>query len=121
MKRSAVLTVGACAASVWVAAVLTVAQAAPRSDAPPQVDYQSQIQPIISRHCLECHSRDKRKGGLSLATYGDALAGGRNGAVIRPADAPPRTFFQRLTAAAAPQIPNDEPPSPPARSPPAPP
>jgi mono/diheme cytochrome c family protein len=110
MKRSAVLTVGACAASVWLAAVLTAAQAAPRSDVTPVVDYQRQIQPIISKHCLECHSRDKRKGGLSLATYGDAMEGGRNGPVIRPANGARSPIIHRLTGAADPQMPKDEDP-----------
>ena len=54
------------------------------SSAQALVDYQRQVRPLIEKHCLECHSQDKRKGGLSLATYEDALEGGRNGAVIRP-------------------------------------
>ena len=32
---------------------------------------------ILDENCLECHSQDKRKGGLSLATYEDVLEGGR--------------------------------------------
>ena len=61
-----------------------------RSRAPSRtrVDFDGQIRPIIESQCLECHSAEKRKGGLSLATYGDALDGGRNGAVIRPATGP---------------------------------
>ena len=42
-----------------------------------RVDYEREIKPILSENCLECHSQDKRKGGLSLATYGDVLDGGR--------------------------------------------
>ena len=86
MKRSAVLMVG-CAAGVWAAAFLTVARAAPQAGGPaPLVDYGRQIQPIIAKRCLECHSQDRRKGGLSLATYSDVLEGGRNGPVIRPGE-----------------------------------
>ena len=33
------------------------------------IDFQVQIRPVLSENCLECHSQDKRKGGLSLATY----------------------------------------------------
>ena len=49
-----------------------------------RVDYEKQVRPILEASCSECHSQDKRKGGLSLATYGDMLEGGRNGAVVRP-------------------------------------
>ena len=48
------------------------------------VDFERDVQPILSENCLECHSQDKRKGGLSLATYGDVLDGGKDGAVVRP-------------------------------------
>ena len=50
----------------------------------PTVDYEREIQPILSENCLECHSQDKRKGGLSLANYADVLDGGKDGAVVRP-------------------------------------
>ena len=110
MKRSAVLSVGACAAAVWVVAVVTVARAAPQADAPALVDYQRQIQPIIASHCLECHSQDRRKGGLSLATYSEALEGGRNGAVIRPANGAGSLIIHHLTGATEPQMPKDEDP-----------
>ena len=56
-------------------------------DKTPGVDYERQIKPILSDNCLECHSQDKRKGGLSLATYGDVLDGGKDGAVVRPGHA----------------------------------
>ena len=42
------------------------------------------MKPILDENCLECHSQDKRKGGLSLATYGDA-AGRRTQWRGRPA------------------------------------
>ena len=62
--------------------------AAPRPAARPQgpalVDYERQVKSILDENCLECHSQDKRKGGLSLATYEDVLEGGRSGAVVRP-------------------------------------
>src|SRR6185295_10048309 len=62
----------------WLTALVAGAGSQPR------VDYATEIRPILARDCLECHSQDRRKGGLSLATYADALDGGRNGAIIRP-------------------------------------
>ena len=77
---------------------------------PARVDFERQVQPIIEKHCLECHSQDKRKGGLSLATYADALDGGRNGAAIRPGNAARSILIHRVTGAVEPQMPKDEDP-----------
>ena len=111
MKRSAVLTIGACAAGIWVAALLTVARAAPQAGPTVTVSFQTQIQPILATHCLECHSQDRRKGGLSLATYEDILEGGRNGAVLRPSNGAGSAIVHRLSGATDdPQMPKDEDP-----------
>src|SRR5262245_56752141 len=81
---------------------------------PPLVDFERQIQPIINDRCLECHSQDKRKGGLSLASYADALDGGRNGPAIRPGNATRSILIHRLTGAVEPQMPKDKDPLTPA-------
>ena len=65
---------------------------------------------MIEKHCLECHNQDRRKGGLSLATYGDALEGGRTGAVIRPGGGARSLLIHRVTGAVEPQMPKDETP-----------
>ena len=90
------LAAGLCAAAavgvVALAAATQTTRPAVRAanSAAPLIDFQTQIRPLLSDHCLECHSQDKRKGGLSLATYADALEGGRNGAVIRPGQQRPQ-------------------------------
>src|SRR5882672_259698 len=114
MKRSSVLAVGACAAGLWASAVLTVTRVA-AVDASALIEYRTQIQPIIAERCLECHSQDRRKGGLSLATYADAMDGGRNGPVIRPTNSAGSTLIRRLTGAIDPQMPKDEDPLTPAQ------
>jgi hypothetical protein len=81
---------------------------------PRLVDFERQIQPIITDRCLECHSQDKRKGGLSLASYADALDGGRNGPAIRPGNAARSILIHRLTGAVEPQMPKDKDPLTPA-------
>ncbi|HET7218464.1 MAG TPA: c-type cytochrome domain-containing protein, partial [Vicinamibacterales bacterium] len=91
----------------WVAAV--VAQQG-RAPAAARVDFQRQIQPILAESCLECHSQDKRKGGLSLATYDDLLEGGKDGAVVRPGNSANSLLLHRLTGQVEPQMPKDEPP-----------
>src|SRR5687767_966199 len=76
IKRFPLLTAAACA--IWAAALATGTRAAPQSTPPSRVDFQKQIQPIVAKHCIECHSQDRRRGGLSLASYADFLEGGKN-------------------------------------------
>jgi mono/diheme cytochrome c family protein len=115
MKRSVVLVAGASLALVWAAAL--VARAAPQASAPATaVDYKRQVQPIIATHCLECHSKDRRKGGLSLATYDDILEGGRNGPVVRPSNGAGSLIVHRLSGTTDDaQMPKDEDPLEPAQ------
>lgn len=110
--RGAAWTIGA-AAVLWLSALAGAAQrAAVSGPAVPVVDYALQVKPIFEKRCLECHSEEKRKGGLSLASYGDALDGGRNGAAIRPGSSATSLMFLRVTGRSEPQMPKDDPPLP---------
>jgi len=107
-------SLGVAAAGLWMLAVLVRVQAAPVpavSVAAPQaplVDFATAVQPVLEANCLECHSAEKRKGGLSLATYEDVLEGGRSGPAIRPGDGAGSLLFHRITAEIDPQMPLDE-------------
>ena len=46
------------------------------------VDFNHQIVPLLRKHCAECHSGDKLKGGFSLNDREELLRGGENGPVI---------------------------------------
>ena len=81
-----------------------------RVDPAPRVDYERDVKSILDENCLECHSQDKRKGGLSLATYGDLLEGGKDGAIVRPGSSARSMIIDRLTGAVEPQMPKDEAP-----------
>ena len=62
------------------AALHAVAQEArPPAKAP---DFVHEIAPILKEHCTECHSGDKKKGGFSLNTHPEWLAGSENGPVF---------------------------------------
>jgi mono/diheme cytochrome c family protein len=100
------------ASGVWLVALAASGSAPPLPSQPAaaRIDYQRQIRPILAKRCLECHSSDKRKGGLSLATYADALEGGRNGAAIRPGISATSLLVHRLTGEVEPQMPKDEDP-----------
>ena len=97
---------------VWLGAVfLRVDAAEPAPQARPAaalVDFATQVLPILEANCSQCHSQDKRKGGLSLATYTDVLDGGRSGAVVRPGNGAASLMFHRVTAEIEPQMPLDE-------------
>src|SRR5579859_936895 len=107
------MTRGPLAPAVCCGAALWLAMAGLAASRPQAVDYHGQIEPIVKRACLECHSQDRRRGGLSLATYSDALDGGRNGAVIRPGNGAGSPLVHHLTGALDPQMPKDEDPLPP--------
>jgi hypothetical protein len=50
--------------------------------APPT--FERDIQPILSRHCLDCHGEDAQESKLDLRTISEMLRGGENGpAVVR--------------------------------------
>jgi Protein of unknown function (DUF1549)/Protein of unknown function (DUF1553)/Planctomycete cytochrome C len=75
---------------------------------PADVDFERDVKAILDENCLECHSQDKRKGGLSLTTYDDVLEGGKDGAIVRPGQSARSLIVDRLTGAVEPQMPKDE-------------
>jgi mono/diheme cytochrome c family protein len=86
----------------------TRAAAPPAARPAAMVDYEREIRPILSENCLECHSQDKRKGGLSLATYGDVLDGGKDGAVVRPGRSSHSMMIDRVKGTVGDRMPLDE-------------
>lgn len=53
--------------------------------------FETQIAPLFSQHCLECHDAPSKKGGLDLSSKTAALAGGESGAAFvagKAADSP---------------------------------
>src|SRR5258708_29669529 len=100
--------VGVCAGLGRVAGVNAAAKGTPR------IDYDRQVKPVFEKNCLECHSQDKRKGGLSLATYDDILDGGKDGPVVRPGHAATSMLLARVSGDRdADRTPKDEDPLPP--------
>ncbi len=47
-----------------------------------KVDFRKDIQPILEKSCLSCHSQGNHRGGLSLESRADLLEGGESGAVV---------------------------------------
>lgn len=93
-----VLSVATC---VWVATLWLAAQGRPQGT----IDYQQQIHTIFAAKCLNCHSAERRSGGLSLAAYRDVLDGGRSGAAITPGDPARSLMVRRITGETPPAMP----------------
>jgi hypothetical protein len=60
--------------------------------------FRERIEPVLERHCYECHSASakKLKGGLRLDTADGLRAGGESGVVIKPGDAANSLLIQAL-------------------------
>ena len=69
--------------------------------------FEGQVSAILREKCCGCHNADKKKGGLDLTSYGQALAGGSSGAVIAPGDADGSYLWQLVSHAAEPKMPPD--------------
>jgi hypothetical protein len=48
--------------------------------APPS--YAKDVKPFLARYCLECHNREKLRGGLNMETFKTLDQGGEDGAVF---------------------------------------
>jgi len=57
-----------------------------------KVDFVHEIMPVLKKHCAECHTGQKKKGGLSMNTRASFLAGSENGKVAVPGK-PSESFF----------------------------
>jgi hypothetical protein len=62
-----------------------------------KVDFVHQVMPVLKTHCAECHTEGKKKGGLSMNTLSEFLAGGEGGEVAVPGD-PEDSYFLELVA-----------------------
>jgi hypothetical protein len=51
-----------------------------------KVDFISDVQPLLRKHCFECHSAGNEEGGVNLGVRQRALEGGDQGPVIVPGD-----------------------------------
>ena len=50
------------------------------------VSFATQIQPLLEKHCTECHGKEKQKADLRLDLRPHAFKGGSGGPVIVPGD-----------------------------------
>ena len=62
-----------------------------------KVDFVHQVMPILKMHCAECHTDGAQKGGLSMNTRTEFLAGGEGGEVAVPGN-PEDSWFLAVVA-----------------------
>jgi hypothetical protein len=63
-----------------------------------EVDFAKDIQPVIEKSCIKCHSGPKAKGGLSLETRANMLKGGNEGPAVVAGKAAESFLFKVITA-----------------------
>jgi len=65
----------------------------------PEVDFSTQVKPILNKHCISCHGGVKKNSGFSLLFEKEALASTKSGhPAIIPGDPNGSEFIKRLTA-----------------------
>ncbi|HWB04813.1 MAG TPA: DUF1549 domain-containing protein [Verrucomicrobiales bacterium] len=62
------------------------------------VDFAHDVVPVLKQHCAECHLGGKKKGGLSMNTRADLLAGSENGKVAVPGKPDESLLLKLLTS-----------------------
>ena len=63
------------------------------------VDFAHEVVPILRKHCSECHTGDKKKGGFSMNTRASLLEGGENGAVVSLVQAQQSKLLEAVVSA----------------------
>ncbi|HET6879151.1 MAG TPA: PSD1 and planctomycete cytochrome C domain-containing protein [Pirellulales bacterium] len=75
------------------------------------VDYRRDVQPILTKHCYECHGPDQQKSGLRLDTVAAAKEGGNSGPAVVPGKSAESLLIAALTGSGdVTQMPEDRPP-----------
>lgn len=79
-------TLTAVGAALMVLGLVPGPRAAVGADLPPastrRVEFERDVRPLLTSHCMSCHGPSKQKGGLRLDRKADALKGGDGGPVI---------------------------------------
>lgn len=63
-----------------------------------EASFASNVLPIFKENCTRCHGSSRQSGGLRLDSYAALMAGGKDGAVIIPGDAPSSLLVELVTS-----------------------
>lgn len=62
-----------------------------------EIDFAHRIAPILRQHCADCHTGEKKKGGLSMNDRPSLLEGSENGPVVVPGKTEGSRLLEVLT------------------------
>ncbi|MEQ9409652.1 MAG: DUF1549 domain-containing protein [Fuerstiella sp.] len=83
--------------------ILTLAfRQPPASGQTPQVNFDTDVAPILIDHCLDCHSGAEPKGGLDLSARELAFRGGESGVALVAGEPEASALWQRVASAEMP-------------------
>ncbi len=83
-----------------IAAALAVTASAAEN-----VTYNDHVLPIFRNACLNCHNPDKKKAGLDLSTYQNALQGSENGKILESGNPGGSLLFKCIKQTEDPKMP----------------
>lgn len=89
----------------WFAIVLLAPGFAYAQKNDPPITYKDHVQPILRKHCLNCHNADKASSDLNVATYQALMAGGSNGESVKPGSPDQSLLYKLVTHQAEPRMP----------------
>lgn len=73
-------------------------QAKPDAEKPKEVvTYKDHVQPLLRKHCVNCHNPDKATSDLNVMSYQTLMAGGASGEPVSPGK-PDQSLLYRLIA-----------------------
>ena len=64
---------------------------------PDQLQFDSQVAPLLAERCLECHRGPDAKAGLDLSRRASLIAGGESGAAVSPGDPSDSLLWSRVS------------------------
>ncbi len=67
--------------------------------------YQKDIEPILYKRCISCHSGSIKKGDYDITSYENVVKGGKRGPAVLPGLAGKSHIYQMLTRADTPYMP----------------
>jgi hypothetical protein len=93
---------------LFFSAILLVASptaAQPKTDLKKRTTYEEHVLPILRDKCINCHSSDKKRGGLNLANYTALMQGGSSGVAVKPGDPDGSLLYKLMAHTAEPIMP----------------
>jgi len=73
-----------------------------------EVDYTTQIAPILTKYCVSCHNQADHEGEFSVETFGDLQQGSQHGTAMTPGRSESSRLIQVLTGQVEPRMPPED-------------